>query len=890
MADEMQAHLELRTEHWRAQGLSPEEARRRARLEFGAAARYQEECREARGVRLVDEMRADIRYALRQMRRAPLFSAVAITTFALAIGANTAIFSLVEAVLLKSLPVKHPHELLELQWRHRHYGRGFVSWYFHGGDARRFEAKDRVFWSFSFPIFRHLRERTTTFSDVVAFTGIVRMSVTTGSGAELAMGQLVSGNFFHGLGVETILGRTLQPGDDTLVAPTVAVLGHDFWQRAFGGDPSVVGRVVYLNTAPVTVVGVAPRGFQGVWSGRGTDLWLPVVQHRLIDFPPAPPDALENPACWWVRVMARLRPGVDPETARVEAETLVHRYIAEAQVPKEEYDLPRLALDDGGRGTDTARWMFATPLRVMGAATGAILLVACANIAGLLLMRGAARQREIAMRSALGAARWRLVRQLLTESTLLAAIGGGLGVLIAYGLRRVLPQVLRPDGNPLELDMEPRAFLLVFSTLACLLTGFACGLVPALRATRAGVQPVVTRTSVGRVESPRGLWGGTTLVAVQVAVSVVLVVAGTLFVRTMLNLRTQAFGFRPEKRLVFQMDAWLAGYDGERLSDFYQQAIERLTAVPGVRTVSCSEFGIPAQGLGRYTVRALGHNGTIREAAGHVHVIAPRYFEAMGIAFHAGRDIDWADREGAPRVAVVNEAFARRFFGAAPPLGRRFEIVGNESVEVVGLVGNVKFEQVREDPPPTFYLPYRQDRRHSMTFVVRTEGDPRHFVAPLRATLGALDPNVPLYGVNTQEQQIEAAIQQSRLFAHLVSSAAVLALLLACLGTYGTLAYSVARRTSEIGVRAALGATPPQVVRMVLRESLAPVLVGLAIGLLAALAGGHLLHAMLFGVQPTDPATLTAATLLVVASALVAAWLPSYRASCVPPIAALRCE
>jgi predicted permease len=882
MTDEMQTHLEMRAEHWREQGLSPEEAARRARVEFGGTDRYREECREARGLWLVDELRSDTRFAFRQMRRAPVFTAVAVTTLALAIGVNTAVFSLVEAVMLKSLPVKQPQELRELQWTARRTG--FASTY--DGSSRENDAHERVAWSFAFPVFTHLRDHTTTFSDLFCFSGTTRVSVRAGGGAALANGQLVSGGFFRGLGAEAALGRTLLPEDDRPNASeAVAVLGYAFWQRDFGGDPAVVGRTVHVNTEPVTVVGVMPPGFLGVSPGEAVDLMLPTALHRMLG---EPNDALENPGRWWLRVMGRLKPGIPSEEARVEAETLVRQAISGAR-PSQEYDLPRLTLNEGGRGIDTARWAFATSLRVMTAATGAILLVACANIAGLLLMRGAARQREITMRLALGAGRARLVRQLLTESTWLAAIGGGLGVLIAYALRQTLPHALRPGANPLELDMEPRVFLFAFSTLASLLTGFACGLVPALRATGVGASLVLTRAVTGSVEGARRLWGGRTLVAFQVALSLVLLVAGGLFVRTMVNLRTQAMGFQAERVLVFQMDATLSGYKDERLNDFYQQVLDRIATLPGVRAVSCSQYGIPSQGARSDGALAVGEDGTAVEDGTFVHQVAPRYFETMGIPFRQGRDIAWMDRAETPRVAVVNEAFARKFFKGVLPVGRLFRL-GNEPIEVIGVVGDAKFEDLRATAPPTAYLPYRQNPQGAMTFAVKTAVDPTALVGSLRATLASLDRDVPVYAVRTQEEQIHLATRQASLFAHLVSSVAVLALLLACLGIYGTLAYSVARRTPEIGLRMALGADRAQVVQMVLRDSLTPVLAGVTVGLFAALAANRLLRSMLFGLEPSDPGTLAAAVMLLLSTALLAAWLPSHRASRVQPMAALRLD
>ena len=881
MAEEMQAHLEMRADHWRAQGLSAEEAARRARLEFGGPDRYKDEVRQARGLRLLDELRSDGRYALRQMRRAPVFTAVAVTTLALAIGANTAIFSLVEAVLLKTLPVARPGELRELQWTSRRWRTVAKSY---DGDGRGNAANEVVAWSFAFPVFAHVRDHATSFSDLFCFGALTRVSVNAGGHAELAKGQLVSGQFFRGLGLDAALGRVLGAADDGPGAPAVVVLSDAFWQRALGGDPGVVGRTIHVNTTPVTIVGVTPRGFLGVKPGEAVDLMVPMAQLRIID---EPAGSLQDAGRWWVRVMGRLRPGVPTEQARVETETLVHQAIVPARSANE-YEPPRLDLNDGGRGIDTARWTFATPLRVMSAATGAILLVACANIAGLLLMRGAARQREIAMRTALGASRARLIRQVLTESTLLAALGGGLGVVIAYALRRVIPVALRPGANPVDLDMEPRVFLLAFSTLACLLTGILCGLVPALRATRVGARLALTRAVAGRAEGPRRLGGGRALVALQVAVSLVLLVAGGLFVRTMINLRTQAMGFQPDRLLVFQMNAALSGYQDARLDDFYRQAIERVAALPGVRAVTCSRYGIPDQGATRLGVKTRRDDGTTSEGKTYVHYVAPRYFETMGVPLLAGRDVSWTDRRGSPRVALVNQALARQFFAGASPVGRRVELEG-ESAEVIGLVGDVKF-YAREAPLPTVYVPYPQSRQRAMTFAVKTSAPPSALAGSIRAALAALDPNVPIYALRTQEEQIDLAIREARVFAHLVSGVAVLALLLASLGIYGTLAYSVVRRTSEIGVRMALGADRARVVRMVLRESLAPVLVGLAVGLVIALAGSGLVRAMLFGLEPNDPATIAAAAVLLLVTAVLAAWLPSRRAARVEPMSALRCD
>jgi predicted permease len=413
--------------------------------------------------------------------------------------------------------------------------------------------------------------------------------------------------------------------------------------------------------------------------------------------------------------------------------------------------------------------------------------------------------------------------------------------------------------------------------------------VPALRATRVGASLAVARRGAGRIDDPRRPWGGRTLVAFQVALSVVLLVAAGLFVRTMANLRGQEMGFRSERILLFQMNATLSGYEDDRLRDFYRNVVDRVSGLPGVRVATCSQFGIPAQGAWSDDVTVARADGTVSTGGTHVHQVAPRYFETMGVDLRGGRDISWTDGAGAPRVAIVNQAFARRFFGRTPPLGRHFDLT-RDRLEVIGLAGDVKFQEVRGDPPPTVYVPYRQHQQRHMTFAAKTTADPAALIGSVRASLAALDPDVPIYAVRTQEAQNDMAMGEERLYARLVSSVALVALLLSCLGLYGTLAYSVARRTGEIGVRMALGADRARVVRMVLGESLLPVLAGTAVGLAVVLIGSGVVRAMLFGLEPTDPPTIASAALVVLVTALAAAWIPSRRAARVEPMTALRCE
>ena len=882
MSDELSFHVQARADDWVRTGLPREEALRRARIEFGGVERFKEDCRQARGLRLIDEISADLRYGFRQLRRAPTFSAVAIVTLALAIGANTAIFSLVDAVLVKTLPVHRPEDLRELEWTARRAS--FSTWY--NGDSREV-GNERVATSFAYVVYCALRDRTTAFDDVFAFAS-GEVNFTVGGSARLATAQIVSGNFFRGLRLPMLAGRPMTPDDDRPGAPAVAVLSHGFWQRAFGGDPAVLGKTFVASGTPVVVVGIASASFTGLQPGRQTDVLLPITQFApLYDVP----ELLHSSRHWGFRVIGRLKADVDDERARAETERLIRDAIR-ADPPTGEYDLPRVALNPAGRGLDTLRRQFTRPLMVLMGVAAGVLLIACANIAGLLLTRASARQRELATRQALGAGRGRLVRQLLTESALLAVLGGGAGVAMALALGRILPAALSQSGDPVVLDTSPDVWLLAFATALCLAAGLACGLLPAIRISTHGLVTRLARTvSHAPARGSRPFFGNT-LVAIQVAVSLVLLIGAGLFVRTLVNLRAEALGFRPDQVLVFQLNATLNGYKDERLKDFYEQVQARIAAVPGVKSVGTSRWGILS---GSRTGDRIGRAGTEDRLEVHIHFVTPGYFETMGVEILRGRDVTWRDREGAPRVVLVNQTLAARLFGRADPLGQRLLYGGEDSqddTEVVGVVADARFSTLREPAPPTLYVPFRQNpQQHVATFAVRAAaGDPSLLLAPVSAAVASVDPNVPVHRARTQRAQIDQALHRERLFAQLLTAFAVLAVLLASLGIYGTLAYSVARRRPEIGLRMALGAVRSDIARLVLREWIVPVLAGAAVGLGAAWALVTVIEKMLFGLDARDWTTFATAALALTATALVAAWFPTRRATRVDPMSALRCE
>jgi predicted permease len=873
MADEIAFHIEARAAELERRGLEPAEALRQARLEFGAVDRYKEECRESRGLRLFDELRADVRFAIRQLVRAKAFSLSTIALLGVGMGASTALFSTADAVLLRMLPVERPQELRRLAWLDAERSRFYRTY---DGSKQPGPAGTRLATSFAYPVYAYLREHTASFSQLVSFGQSSRLNLTLRGNARLASGQLVSGNFFAALGARPLLGRVLSAEDDEDGALAYAgVLGYAFWQREFGGERSVLGQTVLVNGSPVVIVGVLPRGSCGVDPSWCPDLSLPMAMQPVVD---AATSVLHEPRRWGFQVIGRLRSGMSDETARLETERLVAEAIRTAP-PSEAWDPPKVLLLPGAQGLQTLRSDLRAPLVVLGGAVATVMLVACANVAGLLLARATGRRRELGTRLALGAGRGRLVRQLLTESLLLSALGGALGLALAYlvgdGVGRVFLESERPLG--VEVALDGRVLLFTLSLLV--LVGIAFGLWPALSATRADTVPALRE---GRHSPDRStLRAGKVLVCLQVALSLALVAGSALFVRTLVNLRSETLGFRPENLLVFQLDPTLNGYREGRLLDFHEQVLRGVAALPGVRAASMSRWGLLAGSRTSDRVREPGGPDIKTD----LHYVAPRFFETLGFPLLGGRDVAASDREGAPAVAVVNESLARRL--GLPAVGRKL-LMSGAPVEVVGVAGDTKCDSLREPARPTVYLPFRQHEQRSMTFSVRSSLAPEALVPALRDAVKRVDPNVPLFEIATQSERVSETMRQERLFASLVSGFALLALLLAGIGVHGTLAYRVARRTPEIALRLALGARQGDIVRLVLREALLPVALGVLLGIGASLTAGRLLESQLYGTTPRDPLALAAASLMLVLSSALAGWLPSRRAARTAPAQALR--
>jgi len=876
MAEELEFHISTRAEDIMRSGVSPAEARRRALVEFGAVERHKEDAREARGLRFVNELRGDLRYGWRQLRRTPSFSLLAIGVLAIGIGANTAIFSAIDAVMLRFLPVQASEQLRRIEWVAREGE--FVDSY--NGSMRPNALKQLVAWSVSYPVYRHIRDNSTSFSGLMTFSGFTQLNLTIRGHATLVSGELVSGNYFSTLGTQAIVGRTLIPEDDRENPLTVAaVISHPYWQRNFGSDPAIVGQQIAVNGKPAVIVGVLPKGFCGVNPAWCPDVMLPLAVHEILG---QGEGVLQEPDHWYFEVIGRLKPGISDEKARTETELLMRQAILEYR-PKEAGDLPRVNLSPGGQGLDELRSEYRKPLRLLMCAVGAVLAIACANLAGLLLVRSAARQREIGIRLAMGAGRWRIMRQLLTEGLLLAFLGGAAGTLLAqYGgnaVVRMLAEKNQPPGVAVAANLK----IFGFSLALCLLTGVALGLAPAWRATRAEVLTLVKSSGAGADRAP--LRAGKVLIAVQAALSLVLISGSALFVGTLLNLQSEAIGFKPYNILLFQLDPTLNGYKEGRLLDFHEQVLRSVSELPGVTSASISRWGLLAGSRTTDSIRVPGE----KPISTDTHFVAPRFFETMGIPLIAGRDVTWNDRESSKPVALVNEALARKYFHGLSPVGRILELE-EKKVEIIGVTGNTKFGSLRDDMRPSVFVPFRQNPQHSMTYALRSMSNPKELTLAVRSAIEAIDRNVPMYEVKTQTEQIGELIRRERLLAGLVSGFSLIAVVLAGLGIYGTLAYFVARRTPEIGVHMALGAPRRTVIALVMRETAMPVLIGLACGMVGALASGSIIDTFLFGLKPQNPWALATGAGVLLACSLCASLAPAYRAAGIAPMQALRHE
>lgn len=843
-------------------------------------------------------MLADLRFALRQLVRNPGFAAVAVLSLALGIGANTAIFSLVNEFLLRALPVRHPEELV--LFRTIEGGGGRMS---RGGENNGSidpVTGRQASTSFSLLIFERLRAHRSALSEVFAFAPFPQPNVLIDGQPEIAVSaQLVSGNYHLGLGVPAVLGRTFTPDDEQPSSPPIAVLSFRYWNNRFARDPAVLGKTIQVNRVPVTIVGVTPPGFDGAMqAGQSADISVPLAHH--LRFRPVAMRA--EPWYWWIRIMGRLAPGATPAQARASLEPIFQDTAREGWLagqsldttPRTMPELPTLVADPGAQGENDTRRQYTKSLSVLMGLVSLVLVAACANVANLLLARGAARRREIAVRLALGASRARIVRQLLAESLLLACLGAGLGTLFAYWSRGVL-LASRPFGNTsVVLDLPIDLRVLVFTIAVAVTTALLFGLAPALRATRLNLSAEFqggTR-SLGRGGRSRL---SQALMVVQIALSLVLLVSTGLFVRTLGNLQNIDAGFNRRGLVLFRVDATSAGYAREQFAALHTRLLERLERIPGVGAATYSRIELLSHNNQNNTISVPGATPPLDAARGvYMNGLAPNFFAAMELPLVLGRDFTERDDATAPMVGVVNQALAKKYFGQENPIGRQIVMtygpLSKYPLEIVGVAHDAKYIDLRSPVQPTLYLPALQQLGGLANFALRTGENPASLFPAIRAAVREIDPTLPVLDLRTQDEQIDRLHAQELLFARLSGFFGVLALVLACVGLYGLMSYQVLRRTGEIGLRMALGALPAHVLGMILRESLVLVCLGVVLGLAAAGVASRLVAAMMFGLSPTDPLTYAAVALLLIAVALLASLLPARRAARIDPMTALRTE
>jgi predicted permease len=932
LAREVASHLALLADDFERRGMTPEQARLAALRAYGNVGQAKQAHRDERSLLWVEQMLQDLRYALRMLAKSPSFAAVAILTLALGIAA---IFSIIDAVMFRSLPAADPQHLLIFSWTAHHGAK------LHGhsgyGDCDQGNGGDKIDCAFSVPFFNTLRLRANSFSRLAAFAGPLDVDFSGNGPANIAAGEYVTGDYFSTVGVKTILGRPLSPADDSPSAAPSIVLDYRYWQRAFGGDRSALGRTVRLNNVDAVIVGVADPGFIGLTPGKTQDFFMPMAlamkvgnQWWRLD------NRLSDPATFWVILAGRLKPGVSTGQAQAEVTTVFRAEVLHGADPIfAEADAPTVHLDPARAALNGESSQIAPMLILLMTAVGFILLIACANVAGLILARSAKRQKELAMRQALGARRARIARQLLTESVLLSVAGGTLGILIAvWGVHAIASLISSGQNGPFPFVVAPDLRVLAFTTAITLATGILCGLAPTFRGAGADLTPALREnaSSVSGGGAP-GRWRfrfGDALVVAQVALSIVVLVGAGLLVRTLHKLQTVNPGFDAQNILLFGINPSLAGYKDRKVAQLYRQLHERFAALPGVVSVSYSEDALVSQSWSGDDVHLDGAPPKTN-ANTAILPVGPDFFATMRIpvlAGHAFMSSDFQSAEltsaavsaamkaairkaaapggpakaspakspqPAPVPVLVNQTFARKFFPNQNPVGRH---MGNGQEDepaigpqpgyvIVGIAADTKYDQLRHEVEPTMFLPLVADSAH---FELRTAGDPNAQVKRVREIVAEIDNNLPLFAVRTQTEQIEQTLYQERLVSRLSSFFAVLALVLACIGLYGLLSFEVARRTRELGIRMALGAQRRDVLRLIVKQGFLLVSAGAFIGIAVAIGVMRFMASMLYNVHTGDPVTFSSVAILLLVVALIACYVPARRATRVDPMGALRCE
>jgi predicted permease len=911
-ADELQFHLEKQIEQNIAAGMSPEEARRRALIAFGGVDQTREAVLDVHGSRYLGALRQDLRYGWRMLRKTPGFTIIAVLTLALGIGGNTAIFSLIDAIMFRAMPIEDPQKLVVFEWHAQkppsNYGYGSF------GDCDD-QLKGSPPWGCSLPLpyFKDVQSQTAVFSHVAAFTTAGQLDMSGNGPAKMVKGEFISGDYFPTLGIKAQIGRLIGPADDQQDSPAVVVLHHDFWQREFGGSPSAIGKTIRLNGLSFQIVGVTEPRFDALTLANKYDLWISMAQRPyIIPHWNAKRDQMNS---WWLVIIARLKPRVAREQAQAAVSLLFHNdmFQQEKAMFKAE-DEPAIRLVSGPDVLGGSQKEVLQPLYLMMMCVGLILLIACANVAGLLLARSAVRQREIAVRLALGARRGRIVLQLLTESVMLAVAGGMLGLLVAvWGAKALMAVVYAGVPEPARFSPQLDWRVLAFTTGISLLTGILFGLAPALRGSDVGLTSALKTTSDGLGLVSHGkhrITAGGILVSVQMALAIVVLVTAGLLVRTLNNLRNLNPGFDAHNVLLFGVDPRLAGYKGEQVDSVFRSLQEKFSALPGVTAASYSAAPLVSGSLRITGFHKPGAPPTSRDEKDDIQCdalpVGLKFFSTLHIPFLAGRDFGAADfaiaqanseekKSAAPTPVVINQAFAEQYLSGLNPLGQVFGTAEpadpgesrNPGFVVVGLVGNAKYNSLRREIKPTLYMP---DTDGSAFFELRTAADPLALVPTVKNTVNHENQDLALFRISTQQEAINRQVFTERITAQLSSFFGTLALVLACLGLYGLLSYEVARRTREIGIRMAVGARQHNVIKLVLAKAVGLIAAGAAMGIAAALAVTRLLTSFLYGVKAGDPLTLAAVACLLALVALAACYLPARRATRVDPLVTLRCE
>ena len=986
-------HIERETQDNIERGMPPEEARYAAVRKFGNMTRVKEETREVWSFVWLEQLLQDIRFGLRMLRKSPGFAAVAILTLALGIGANTAIFSLIDAVMLRSLPVENPSQLVLLKWGARNAPN--IHGYMSSGDCPmnlRPGAAKPSGCSFSEPMFREIAQ-AKVFSATAAFANSGRLNLTGNGPATVINGQLVSGDFFRTMGLKAAAVRLIDAADDAPSAAPVAVLNYGYWQSAFGGSRDVVGHTIELNNVPFTIIGIAEQRFTGITPGSDYDVWLPLSDAQRITDPMRWQNRSGDASNWWLTIIGRLKPGTQVAQAQAVVSGLFQNEMLHGSVPlfhagepmgppalrqgapssgnatprretlsggapapaggkgptgvpapaqsggnkpfilpapqeapttnrqsqpemsggpktlSTVADNPQVTLVPAQTGLTGARTQYSNPLYVLMLAVGIILLIACANVAGLMLARAASRQREMAVRLALGAGRARVVRQLLTESVILSVLGGALGILFAYwGAHAIISFVSSNQSRPLGFATGVDLRVLGFTAAVSLLTGILFGIAPTFRGARVDLTPALKEGEGSSTRSGHS-WGnwfsiGNALVVTQVALAIVVLVGAGLLVRTLQNLRSIDIGFDSHNILIFGIDPTLIGYKGPQVHAFYRDLQGRLSEIPGVKSASYSMGPLLSGGL----MKTVFHwPGTPQDQGSEADVlpVGPNFFETLHIPILSGRGFNASDfalsasnsgptPTSAPTPVIVNQAFVAKYLGKEIPLGKRFaqsEADANNPAspgyEIIGVVRDAKYSDLRREIHPMMYAPQSAG---GASFELRTAADPQAILPAVREVVAQVNTNLPLFDVKTESEQIDRLLFQERLVARLSGFFGLLALVLACVGLYGLLSYEVSRRTREIGIRMALGAQPESVLKLVLREGIVLAIVGAAVGIGVALGVTRYLASMLYNVHANDPVTMIAVAILLTLVALAACYVPARRAMRVDPMVALRYE